>query len=109
MWVWMPGRSLIEAEENSLGNWKEGLHRPSAPPGEHRYPHPHRRILCLGSLPIDSAAAPAVAYIEDNDSVDVRRQTLVSFAQRPDLLTEDMLLRRLHYSDSTIRESRRPY
>ncbi|MGZ3318474.1 MAG: HEAT repeat domain-containing protein, partial [Isosphaeraceae bacterium] len=106
LWVWMPGRSLIEAEENSLGNWKEGLHRPvvrclASTDIRTRI----GAIFCLGSLPIDSAAAPAVAYIEDNDSVDVRRQTLVSFAQRPYLLTEDMLLRRLHDSDSTIRET----
>ena len=57
-------------------------------------------IACLGFLPIDAFAAPAVPYLEDNDSVDVRRQTLVSFAQRPSLLTEDMLLKRLHDSDS---------
>jgi HEAT repeats len=106
LWVWMPGRSLIEAEENSLGNWKEGLHRPvvrclASTDIRTRI----GAIFCLGFLPIDSAAAPAVAYIEDNDSVDVRRQTLVSFAQRPYLLTEDMLLRRLHDSDSTIRET----
>ena len=106
LWVWMPGRSLTEAEENSLGSWKEGLHRPvvrclASTDIRTRI----GAIFCLGFLPIDSAAAPAVAYFEDNDSVDVRRQTLVSFAQRPYLLTEDMLLRRLHDSDSTIRET----
>ena len=106
LWVWMPGRSLIEAEENSLGNWKEGLHRPVVRClGSTDISTRIGAIFCLGFLPIDSAAAPAVAYLEDNDSVDVRRQTLVSFAQRPYLLTEDMLLRCLHDSDSTIRET----
>ena len=62
-------------------------------------------ISCLGFLPLDSAAAPAVPYLEDNDSVDVRRQTLVSFAQRPALLTEDLLLRRLHDQDPSIRDT----
>jgi len=106
LWVWMPGRSLIEAEENSLGNWKEGLHRPVVRClGSTDISTRIGAIFCLGFLPIDSAAAPAVACLEDNDSVDVRRQTLVSFAQRPYLLTEDMLLRCLHDSDSTIRET----
>jgi HEAT repeat protein len=106
LWVWMPGRSLIEAEENALGNWKEGLHRPvirclASTNIRTRI----GAISCLGFLPLDSAAAPAVPYLEDNDSVDVRRQTLVSFAQRPGLLTEDMLLKRLHDQDSTIRDT----
>jgi len=106
LWVWMPGRSLTEAEENSLGNWKEGLHRPVVRClGNADISTRIGAISCLGSLPIDSAAAPAVAYLEDKDSVDVRRQTLVSFAQRPYLLTEDMLLRCLHDSDSTIRDT----
>ena len=106
LWVWMPGRSLIEVEENALGNWKEGLHRPvvrclASTDIRTRI----GAISCLGQLPIDSAAAPAVPYLEDNDSVDVRRQTLVSFAQRPLLLTEDMLLRRLHDEDFRIRDT----
>jgi HEAT repeat protein len=105
LWVWMPGRSLIATEENTLGDWKEGFHRPvvrclASTDVRTRI----GAIFCLGFLPIDSAAAPAVAYIED-ENVDVRRQTLVSFAQRPYLLTEDMLLRRLHDSDSTIRDT----
>jgi HEAT repeat protein len=106
LWVWMPGRSLIETEENALGNWKEALHRPVVRCLESTDIRTRiGAIFCLGFLPIDSAAAPAVAYIDDNDSVDVRRQTLVSFAQRPYLLTEDMLLRRLHDADSTIRDT----
>ena len=66
---------------------------------QHRHPHRIGAISCLGYLPLDSAAAAAVPYLEDNDSVDVRRQTLVSFAQRPGLLGEDQLLRRLHDQD----------
>jgi hypothetical protein len=105
-WVWMPGRSLIEVEEDALGRWKEGMHRSvvrclASPDIRTRI----GAVSCLGYLPLDSAAAPAVAYIEDHESVDVRRQALVSFAQRPALLTEDMLLRRLHDPDSSIRET----
>ena len=106
LWVWIPGRSLIPLEENALGNWKEGLHRPvvrclASTDIRTRI----GAISCLGYLPLDSAAAPAVPFLEDNDSVDVRRQTLVSFAQRPALLTEDLLLRRLHDQDLSIRDT----
>ena len=91
-----------------LGSWKEGLHRPVVSCLSSKdFRTRMGAIYCLGFLPIDSAAAPAVAYIEDNDNVDIRRQTLVSFAQRPALLTEDMLLRRLHDPDSTIRDTAR--
>ena len=93
LWVWMPGRSLTEAEENSLGSWKEGLHGPVVRClASKDFRTRIGAILCLGFLPFDTAAAPAVAYIEDNDNVDVRRQALVSFANRPALLTDDMLL-----------------
>jgi HEAT repeat protein len=107
LWVWMPGRSLMDTEENALGDWKEGFHRPvvrclASTDVRTRI----GAIFCLGFLPIDSAAAAAVSYVED-ENVDVRRQTMVSFAQRPYLLTEDMLLRRLHDSDSTIRDTAR--
>ncbi len=106
LWVWMPGRSLTEAEENSLGSWKEGLHGPVVRClASKDFRTRIGAILCLGFLPFDTAAAPAVAYIEDNDNVDVRRQALVSFANRPALLTDDMLLRRLHDPDLTIRDS----
>jgi HEAT repeat protein len=105
LWVWMPGRSLIEVEEDALGTWKESLHRPvvrclASPDVRTRI----AAVACLGFLPIDAAAAPALPYLEDS-SVDVRRQAVVSFAQRPRLLTEDMLLKRLHDEDPNIRET----
>ena len=60
-------------------------------------------VACLGMLPIDDAAVSAVAYVDDPD-VDVRRQTLSSFAQRNMLLTEDMLLKHLHDDDAVVRD-----
>ena len=89
----------------ALGDWKEGFYRPvlrclASSDLRTRI----GAISCLGNLAIDSAAAPAVAYLE-SDSVDVRRQTLVSFARRPRVLTEDMLLRRLHDTDTSIRDT----
>jgi HEAT repeat protein len=106
VWVWFPGRSLSPAEENELGNWKEGLHRPvvrclASSDIRTRI----GAVSCLGYLPIDSAAAPALPYLEDNESVDVRRQALVSFSSRPRLLTEELLLRRLHDADPSIRDT----
>jgi HEAT repeat protein len=105
-WVWIPGRSLIPAEEDALARWKEDLHHPIVRClASSDFRTRLAAIACLGNLPIDAFAAPAVPYIEDGTSVDVRRQALVSFAQRPSLLTEDMLLKRLHDSDPSIRET----
>ncbi len=58
-------------------------------------------VKCLGALPVDKAAAPALAYI-DNPNPEVRQQTLLSFAPRTLLLTDDMLLTRLHDQDPMI-------
>jgi HEAT repeat protein len=106
LWAWSPGRSLMPVEEDALGEWKQGLHRPvirclASEDVRTRI----GAISCLGLLPIDVAAAPALPYLRDGGSVDVRRQTLVSFAQRPSLLTEDMLLERLHDEDMSIRQT----
>jgi hypothetical protein len=105
-WVWMPGRSLTPVEEDALGRWKESLHRPvirclASSDVRTRI----GAIACLGSLPIDSACVAALPYLDDPQSVDVRRQTLVSFAQRPSLMTEEMLLKRLHDVDPSIRDT----
>jgi HEAT repeat protein len=60
-------------------------------------------VACLGSLPIDNAAAAAVAYVDDPNT-EVRKQTISSFSQRSTLLTDEMLFKRLHDSDAMIRE-----
>jgi HEAT repeat protein len=104
-WIWMPGRSLTPAEEQALADWKETLHGPvvrclASNDGSTRI----AAINTLGYLPVDAAAAPAVAYLDD-PATDVRRQVLLSFAGRPTVLTEDMLLKRLHDSDDAIREA----
>ena len=106
LWSWLPGRSLTELEERTLADWKMGFHQPvvrclSSRDSATRL----SAVACLGALPIDEAAAPAVAYLEDSESLDVRKQALVSFAQRPGLLTEEMLLKRVHDSDQSIRET----
>src|SRR5262249_8274180 len=53
-------------------------------------------VACLGDLPINAAAAPAIPYLDDMrpDAADVRRQVLVSFARRRALLSEAAVLKR---------------
>jgi len=105
LWVWVPGRSLMPIEEQTLAEWKGGLH-PSvlrclaSPDATTRM----AAVACLGALPVDSAAAPALAYLDDI-SADVRQQAIASFSQRNLLLTDDMLFKRLHDENLTIRES----
>ena len=59
-------------------------------------------VACLGLVPMDALAAPAVAYLDDPQSGDVRQQVLSSFAARPNLLTDDAILKRLHDAEPGI-------
>ncbi len=96
-WHWYPGRTMLRVEEQTLGEWKDSFHPPVVK--GLASPDPRTRVaavVCLANLPIDALAAPAVAYIDDPKSGDVRHQVLVSFAPRRTLLTEDMILKRLH-------------
>jgi HEAT repeat protein len=105
-WVWIPGRTLLPVEEQALAEWK-GKFLPLVVRCL-AYDDPPTRmaaVACLGVLPIDSAAASAIPYLENDPSPEVRKQTLVSFAHRNLLLTDDMLLKRLHDEDLSIRET----
>ena len=105
MWAWLPGRSLTPAEENGLAGWKDDLYPPVVRALGHKDPQTLiAAVACLGSLPIDRAAAPAIAYLENPNS-DVRKQTMISFAQRNLLLTNDMLLKHLYDEDASNREA----
>ena len=100
LWVWIPGRSLTPFEEQTLGEWKAAIHKPVVRCLGARDPQTRMAaVACLGSLPIDNAAAAAVAYVDD-PSADVRKQTVSSFSQRSTLLTDEMLFKRLHDSDA---------
>ena len=105
VWPWLPGRTLTPAEESTLANWKEGLYQPVVRCLGNRDPRTLvAAVACLGTLPIDNAAAPAVAYLENPNS-EVRKQTMISFARRNLLLSDDMLLNRLHDEEPSIRET----
>ena len=103
LWSWIPARTLLSAEENALGVWKEGfygtvLRRLGDPEPKARA----AAVACLGHLPIDAAAAPAIAYLDDPKSPEVRKQVLVSFATRPTLLTEDAVLKHVYDKEAGI-------
>jgi hypothetical protein len=105
LWVWLPARSITPAEESSLARWKEQVYRPVIRClGQRDALTVVKAIACLGALPVDNAAAPALAYI-DNADPEIRKQTLISFTRRNLLLTEDLLLTRLHDSEPMIRDA----
>lgn len=103
LWAWLPGRSVMQVEEQAILEWKSGIHPAvvrclASPDATTRM----AAVACLGTAP-DTAAAPAIAYIED-PSPEVRQQAIASFSQRSVLLTHDMLFKRLHDENATIRE-----
>ncbi|HEY2157379.1 MAG TPA: HEAT repeat domain-containing protein [Isosphaeraceae bacterium] len=103
LWSWTPGRPMTPVEERQLGEWKDHLHEPVLLRLADRDPRARAAaVACLGLSPLDALAAPAVAYLDDQQSGDVRHQVLVSFATRQDLLTDDMILKRLHDPDPGI-------
>ena len=106
LWSWIPGRIASPAEEYNVANWKDSFVAPVV----RRLADPEAKaraaaVSCLGYHPIDSAASPAVAYLEDPKSADVRQQVLVSFVTRTALLTEDMVLKHVYDQDPTIGET----
>jgi hypothetical protein len=104
LWIWIPGRSLMPFEEQTLADWKSALSAPVVRCLASRDDETRMAAVgCLGALPIDSIAAAAVAYTEDSSPY-VRKQTLSSFSRRSLLLTDEMLLKRLHDDDAAIRE-----
>jgi len=94
-WSWFPGRTMMPIEETTLLEWKGGLYEPVLRRLGDREPQARAgAVACLGNLADDPAAAKALAYLEDNaaDAAIVRQQVLVSFAQRPALLSDDVIL-----------------
>lgn len=97
VWTWSPGRTVeFEGEINALAEWKQAFYQKvneglRDPAGKIRA----AAISSMGMMPIDAGAAPAAAYIADKDPT-VRMQVLVSFATRPDLLSEETILPLLH-------------
>jgi hypothetical protein len=103
IWSWYPGRSLIGVEETTLADWKNAFHSQVLPRRGDRDPKGRAAaVACLASIPLDNLASPAVACLEDATSGLVRHQVLVSFANRPTLLTDEMILKHLHDAEPGI-------
>ncbi|AGA25433.1 HEAT repeat domain-containing protein [Singulisphaera acidiphila] len=108
LWGWLPGRAPTPAEEDLLADWKLGLHTPVVRSLADRSPKVRlAAVACLGTVPINSAAAPAIPYLEDMSpgAGEVRRQVMISFAGRRALLTEEALLKRLYDPEAGVPET----
>ncbi len=104
-WSWLPGRSMTPNEESVLAEWKDSFVQPATRCLGDREPKSRAAaVVCLGSATLDSIAAPAASYVEDPTNGGVRYKALMVFANRPQLLTEDALLKRLHDQEPGICE-----
>jgi hypothetical protein len=104
-WGWLPGRTMTPAEETRLDDWKQKFYEPARRCLSD--PEPKSRaaaIVCIGSLPSNAMAAPAVANVEYPDNGGVRYKALMTFANRPTLLSVDMILKRLHDPEPGVSE-----
>ncbi len=109
LWSWTPGRSITATEEIAVAEWKGGDKNGAGGlliPSVRRLGDPQPKVrcaavACFGLLPIDRAAAPAVAYLDDPVAL-VRNQVLISFATRRGLLTEDAVLKHMYDSDPSV-------
>jgi hypothetical protein len=98
LWSWAPGCSMTPAEEQTVGGWKQTCYDQAS--RRLSDPEPVARASaagCIGSLPIDDLARPAVACLRDPE-LGVRYQALVALASRPNVLGEEAILPLLHDS-----------
>lgn len=105
LWDWLPGRTLLNVEVDLLSDQKDSMLQQvtrclsdSAPAVR------ATAVACIAALPreLDSKAEPAIAYLKDSEVV-VRRQVLASFAQRPEVLSEELILPLLYDSSLEIK------
>ncbi len=102
-WNWLPGRAMTPNEESILSEWKDAFIHPSTRCLGDREPRSRAAaVVCLGAAAIDSIAAPAAAYVEDPENGGVRYKALMTFANRPSLLSEDAVLKRLHDKETGV-------
>ncbi len=106
LWSWGPGRPLMNAEEDALVGWKVALTAPVLRRLGDKEPKARMTaVACLGKNPSNETARAALASLDDPRSAEVRNQVLVSFAGRPNLLTEDAVLKQMHDPEPIIRQS----
>jgi HEAT repeat protein len=104
-WGWLPGRTMTPVEETQLAEWKDQFYGPARRCLSDSEPKSRAAaVVCIGALPINAMAAPAVANVEYPDNGGVRYKALMTFANRPALLSVDMILKRLHDPEPGIPE-----
>jgi HEAT repeat protein len=104
-WNWLPGRSMTPAEESTLASWKDAFYEPAKRCLSDREPKSRAAaVVCIGALSLDSMAAPAAANVEYPENGGVRYRTLMTFANRPALLSVDTVLKRLHDTEPGVPE-----
>jgi HEAT repeats len=91
-WNWTPRRNLLKPEVLQLLGWKASMHdaarlRLKDPQAKARI----AAVACIGACPLDPGAAPALDLINDKEP-GVRVQVLVSFIERPSVLSEEAIL-----------------
>lgn len=102
LWAWKPGATTWEDQERVIGRWKERMYSPLLRALEDAEPGVRlAAVQCLGRLPIEEKAMPAVGRLGDENPA-VRLQVLNSFAGRRDLLTDEDVLPRLYDPEPAV-------
>jgi HEAT repeat protein len=97
IWGWLPARPLTPVEENSIAEWKDGFNDPVVRRLGDRDPRVRvAAVACLGTNPLTPVASQAIPYLDDPESPEVRQQVLASFAARPAILSDELVLKRLN-------------
>ena len=101
LWNWTPGCTLLPDQDTHLATWKDAFHEGVVRRLADSEPITRvAAVQCLGALPLDRAAAPGAAFLNDANPA-VRVATLQAFASRRDLVGEDAVLPLLH---DTVKE-----
>ncbi|MBI1322258.1 hypothetical protein GC170_03590 [bacterium] len=105
VWDWVPGRDIFTVERNTLAAWKGGMLQLVQPHlKDAEIPSRLAAMRCLASLPIDTAAAPALELLKDKESF-VRVETIRHFAGRNGLISEEQLLSMTTDEDSLVAQA----
>jgi hypothetical protein len=118
VWSFAPGRSLLEREETTLADWKEGLYaevvrrlgdceQVNVEAANLQLDRGSKArcaaVRCLAALALDDKAAPAADLIKDKNW-QVRLNVVVAFAERRGVLPEEEIFPLLYDSAELIPE-----
>lgn len=102
LWRWTPRREFVRSELNELIAWKQQFHGSLVARLKDREKTSRiAAVSCLGQQP-DVDAEAAARHLDDPDA-DVRLQVLISFADRPSLVSEEAILPLLYDSSEFVR------